>query len=135
MCIYGIFRDNTWTYSSQRGKSLNPKKIQAIVQMFVPSNPQQIQVFNWMARFYKCFIKNFAFIMAPITKLMRKIKQFMWTPKCQGTWELIKQKCIKALILILCMISCSYRCIITNCRCHVSTKPNKKTWSTYRICL
>jgi hypothetical protein len=75
--IYGIFRDNTGTYSSQRGKSLDPKKIQAIVQMLVPSNPQQIQVFNKMTQFYKCFIKNFAFVMASITKLMRKIKQFM----------------------------------------------------------
>ncbi len=28
---------------------VDPKKIQAIVQMFVPSNPQQIQVFNKMA--------------------------------------------------------------------------------------
>jgi predicted ferric reductase len=30
--------------------------------------------------------------MAPITKLMRKIKQFLWISKCQATWELIKQK-------------------------------------------
>jgi hypothetical protein len=36
-------------------------------------NPQQIQVFNGMAQFYRCFIKTFDVIMAPITKLTKKI--------------------------------------------------------------
>jgi hypothetical protein len=34
---------------SKEGKLLNPKKMQAIVYMFVPTNPQQIHVFNIMA--------------------------------------------------------------------------------------
>ncbi len=38
--------------------------------------------------------------MAPIMKLMKKTKQFMWVSECQTTWELIKQKYIKTLILI-----------------------------------
>ncbi len=38
--------------------------------------------------------------MAPITKLTRKTKTFLWTKECQKAWELIKQKHIKALILI-----------------------------------
>jgi hypothetical protein len=37
-----------------------------------PKNPQHIQVFNGMAQFYIFFIKKFAAIMAPITKLSRK---------------------------------------------------------------
>ncbi len=44
--------------------------------MPTPTNPQHIHVFNGMAQFFRCFIKNFAFIMAPITNLMRKIKPF-----------------------------------------------------------
>jgi hypothetical protein len=67
---------------SKEGKILDPKKVQAIVNMLVPTNPEQIQVFNGMAQFYKCFIKNFAFIMAVITKLMKKTKPFIWTTKC-----------------------------------------------------
>jgi hypothetical protein len=57
---------------SKKGKLPNPKKIQTIVQMFVLANPQQIHVFNGMVQFYRCFIKNFAYIMALIAKLMRK---------------------------------------------------------------
>jgi hypothetical protein len=33
--------------------------------MHVPTNPQQNQVFNRMAKFYRCFIENLAFIMGP----------------------------------------------------------------------
>ena len=67
---------------SKEGKILDPKKVQAIVNMLVLINPRQIQVFNGMVQFYKCFINNFAFIMAPITKLTRKTKPFIWTIEC-----------------------------------------------------
>ncbi len=68
---------------SKEGKILDPKKVQAIVNMLVLINPRQIQVFNGMAQFYRFFIKNFAFIMALITKLMRKTKPFIRTIGCQ----------------------------------------------------
>jgi hypothetical protein len=53
-----------------------------------------------MTLFYRCFIKNFATIMAPITKLTTKTKNFLWTKKCQKAWELIKQKYIETFILV-----------------------------------
>jgi hypothetical protein len=57
---------------SKEGKLPNPNKMQAIVNIPPPRNPQQIQVFNGMAQFYKCFIKKIVDIMAPITKLTKK---------------------------------------------------------------
>jgi hypothetical protein len=51
---------------SKEDKLPNPKKIQTIVQMYVSMNK--------MVQSYRCFIKNFTFIKAPITKLMRKIE-------------------------------------------------------------
>ncbi len=54
---------------SKEGKLLDPKKIQAIVNMFVPTNPQQIQIiFNDMAY----FCKKLCIIMPPITKFMQR---------------------------------------------------------------
>ncbi len=85
---------------SKKGKLLDPKKIQPIVNMPPPMNPQQIQVFNGMAQFYRCFIKKIVAIMAFITKLTRRIEIFLWIKVCQKTWELIKQKYIEAPILI-----------------------------------
>jgi len=57
---------------SKKGKLPNPKKIHAMVNMPIPHNSLQIEIFNQMLQFYKCFIKNFAMIMAPITMLTRK---------------------------------------------------------------
>jgi hypothetical protein len=50
--------------------------------MPLPKTPQEIQVFNGMAQFYKCFIRNFDSIMAPITKLLKKTKVFGWIVEC-----------------------------------------------------
>jgi hypothetical protein len=85
---------------SREGKTLDPKKIKALVKILVPKTLQEIQVFNGMVQFYKYFIKNFAFIMAPITKLLRKVKVFEWTTKCQTTWEDIKNRYIQSPIFI-----------------------------------
>jgi len=67
---------------SKEGKLLDPKKIHATVNMPPPKNAQKIQVFNGMAQFYRCFIKHFTTIMAPITKLTKKTKTFLWTKEC-----------------------------------------------------
>jgi hypothetical protein len=53
-----------------------------------------------MAQFYRCFIKNFAYVMGLITKLLRKAKMFKWTTKCQIAWEDIKNQYIQAPIFI-----------------------------------
>jgi hypothetical protein len=47
-------------------------------------------MFNGMAQIYKCFIKNFASNMSPITKLFKKIEVFEWTKECKFFWEDIK---------------------------------------------
>jgi hypothetical protein len=62
---------------SKEGKLSYPKKIHVIVNMPPPKIPQQIEIFNGMAQFYKCFIKTFVAIMAPIMKLTRKIETFL----------------------------------------------------------
>ncbi len=50
--------------------------------MPTPKTPKGIQVFNGMAQYYMYFIKDFAFIMAPITKLLWKTKTFEWMVEC-----------------------------------------------------
>jgi hypothetical protein len=66
---------------SKEEKLPNPKKIAAIANMSKQKTAKNIQVLNNMAQFYCCFIWNFIFIMALITKLLQKTKVFKWTPK------------------------------------------------------
>ncbi len=57
-------------------------------------------MFNGMAQFYKCFIRIFAYIMARITKLLRKIEVFERTTESQTTQEDIKNRYIQASTFI-----------------------------------
>jgi hypothetical protein len=68
--------------------------------MLVPKTPQKIQVFNGMAQLYICFIIIFSYVMAPITRLLRKIEVFELTTECQIAWENIKNQYIQAPIFI-----------------------------------
>ncbi len=55
---------------------MDPKKVEALLNMPVPITPKQIQNFNGMAQFYRCFNKKLASIMSPITKLLKKYEVF-----------------------------------------------------------
>jgi len=44
--------------------------------------------------------KNFASIMSPITKFLKKFEIFEWITKCQNVWEDIKNQYVQAPILI-----------------------------------
>jgi len=84
-----------------QGKQLsNPEKNSTIIHMPTPKTTKDIQVFNGMTLYYQCFIKDFTFIMAPITKLLQKTYAFEWKIDCQEAWEAIKQFYIDTLILI-----------------------------------
>jgi hypothetical protein len=70
-CAFMIFSSIILRFIvSKEGKLPNPKKVEVIIKMPIPKNLHNIQVFNGLAQFYQIFVKNFAFIMAPITKLM-----------------------------------------------------------------
>jgi len=98
-CAFMVFSDMILRFIiSKEGKLLDPKKVEAIIKMPIPKNPRDIQVFNGLAQFYRCFVKKFAFIMASITKLMGKLEEFIWTQECQDVWETIKRKYVEILI-------------------------------------
>ncbi len=58
--------------------------------MSMPKTTQEVQVFNEMDQLYRCFIRNFASLMAPITKLLIKVEVFEWTVEYQIALEDIK---------------------------------------------
>ncbi len=70
MFFHGVFKDDPKIHFFEEDKLLNLKNVEMIVKMPMPKNPHDIQIFNGLGQFYRCFVKNIAFIMAPITKLM-----------------------------------------------------------------
>jgi hypothetical protein len=54
-----------------------------------------------MAGYYRCFIKGFFKIARPMTALLAKKVEFKWTPVCQESFEMLKQKLTTAQVLVL----------------------------------
>ena len=64
---------------SERGLSTDPAKIQAISSWPVPMNVKALRGFLGLARYYRKFIRHFSLIAKPLTDLLRKDLQFIWT--------------------------------------------------------
>jgi hypothetical protein len=58
-CAFMVFSRTILGFRiSKEGKVMDPKKVEVLINMPIPTTPQEIQVFNGMAQFYKCFIKK-----------------------------------------------------------------------------
>ena len=75
-------------------------KVQAIVQFPVPTNKHELMRFLGMSGYYRKFCRNFSVIAEPLTKLLRKYEQFIWSSNCQQAFEKIKFLLVSLPVLI-----------------------------------
>jgi hypothetical protein len=54
-----------------------------------------------MAGYYRRFIKGFSSITRPMTDLLKKDNKFVWTPKCEESFQIIKKKLTTVPVLTL----------------------------------
>jgi hypothetical protein len=54
-----------------------------------------------MARYYRRFIEGLSSIARPMTELLKKYNKFVWTPKCEESFQIIKKKLTTAPVLTL----------------------------------
>ena len=59
--------------------SVNPQKIEAIVNWKPPTNVTEIRSFLGLAGHYRKFVEGFSKLVAPLTKLTRKEEKFVWS--------------------------------------------------------
>ena len=57
---------------SVEGVSVDPKKIEAVVNWNPPKNVSEVRIFLGLAGYYRKFVEGFSKIAAPLTKLTRK---------------------------------------------------------------
>lgn len=85
---------------SAKGISMDPKKVQTILDWQPPSSVRDVQCFLGFANFYRQFIKDFSKLALPLTKLTHKDKPFAWTPEADKAFNLLRQAFTSAPILI-----------------------------------
>ena len=75
------------------------RKIQAVRDYPVPKNLRELRGFLGLASYYRKFIEKFSSIAKPMNQLLKKDKDYQWNDACQNSFEILKDRLIKAPIL------------------------------------
>ena len=86
---------------SVEGVSVDPQKIEAVVNWKPPKNVSEVRSLLGLAGYYKKFVEGFSRIAAPLTKLTRKDVKYDWVDACQQSFEDLKGRLTSALVLAL----------------------------------
>ena len=81
------------------GISVNPKKVEDILDWQAPKNVKEVRGFLGMAGYYRRFIEGFSKIAGPMTKLLRKNTPFIWDEKCEQSFQELKTRLTTAPVL------------------------------------
>src|ERR1044072_69397 len=86
---------------SKGGIAVDPVKVDTVLAWERPKIVTKIRSFVGVAGYYRRFIEGFARIVSPLTQLTRKDQPFVWTDKCERSFQLLKEKLTTAPELIL----------------------------------
>jgi hypothetical protein len=84
---------------SQDGISVDPEKVQEVMNWKPPTTVQQIQSFLGLAGYYRRFILDFSRIAKPMTELLKKGVQYEWSQKCEDAFHTLRQYLTTAPVL------------------------------------
>jgi hypothetical protein len=79
--------------------AMGPTKIKEIMDFYFPRNVTKVRSFMGLDRYYRRFIRGFSKIGNPINSLKRKGKNFLWLPKCEYSFQQLKQLLTTSLLL------------------------------------
>ncbi|BFG34988.1 hypothetical protein CerSpe_212620 [Prunus speciosa] len=86
---------------SKDGVSVDPSKVEAVMEWKQPTTVTEIHSFLGLASYYQRFIEGFSSIAAPLTKLTRKDVLFIWNEDCEKAFNELKKKLTTALVLTI----------------------------------
>jgi hypothetical protein len=72
---------------SKDGISVDPSKVQEVMNWKALTMVHEIQSFLGLAGYYHCFILYFSNIAKPMTSLLQKDQKFAWTEECEATFR------------------------------------------------
>ena len=86
---------------SVEGISVDPQKIEAIVNWKPPINVSKVRSFLGLAGYYRKFFEEFSKIATPLTNLLKKDQKFEWSDTYQHSFKDLRQRLMTALVLAL----------------------------------
>ena len=85
---------------SPEGISMDPAKVQTILEWETPQSVRDVQCFLGFANFYRKFIRNYSKKVLPLTQLTHKNQPFIWNSSAAEAFESLKHAFTSAPILI-----------------------------------
>ncbi|KAL5760554.1 hypothetical protein ACOSQ2_019392 [Xanthoceras sorbifolium] len=86
---------------STKGVSVDPQKIEAILDWKQPTNVIKIRIFLGLIGYYRKFVEGFSRIATLMTKLTWKEEKFVWSEACQQSFDKLKRRLTSAPLLTL----------------------------------
>jgi len=86
---------------SKEGITVDPKKIEAVVNWERPTNVHEIRSFLGLAGYYRRFVEGFSKLFGPLTALTKKNARYEWTDECERNFQELKRRLVTAPILTL----------------------------------
>ena len=86
---------------TESGISVDPSKIEAIQDWKRPERVTEIRSFLGLAGYYRRFIKDFSKIVVPLTSLTKKGVKYIWSDKCEASFQKLKELLSDAPILVI----------------------------------
>lgn len=77
---------------SKDGISVDPSKVEAVMNWKQPTTVTEIRSFLDLAGYYRRFIQDFSSITSAMTKLTRKGVPFVWTTECEEAFNKLKTR-------------------------------------------
>jgi hypothetical protein len=84
---------------SPNGITMDFKKVKVILDWPVLTSVKKLQSFLGFTNFYWRFIDNYSGITKALTSLLRKNTEYVWTDKCENTFQILKKVFTEAPVL------------------------------------
>jgi len=86
---------------SNKGELVDPTKLEAVLQWEPQKTVTEIHSFLGLVGYYRRFIEGFSKIALPLTQLTKKGQAFVWTEKCENSFQELKKRLTTYPILAL----------------------------------
>lgn len=86
---------------SGEGISVDLAKIEAVINWPRPTTVTEIRSFVGLAGYYRRFVEGFSRLASPMTRLLKKEEKFVWTDKCESSFQELKHKLTIASVLTI----------------------------------
>jgi hypothetical protein len=86
---------------SAKGVAVDPSKIEAVSKWQSPKSVTEIRSFLGLAGYYRRFIENFSKIAKPMTELLKSNTPYVWSDKCEASFQELKTCLTTTLVLTL----------------------------------